>query len=55
MQLTEEKFKEFEQIWHEENPGKEVSRDQLFEAANKLLRVVNLIYGSDDTEGMELQ
>lgn len=54
MLLTDPEFNKFERIWLEENPGVEVSREELLEAANKLLRVVSLIYGPDDIEGMGL-
>lgn len=54
MLITDPEFNKFEQIWRKENPGAKVSREELLNAANKLLRVVSLIYGPDDIEGMGL-
>lgn len=52
MELSEKELDQFEKIWREENPGKGVSREELRQAAIKLLRVVTVVYGLDDLEGM---
>jgi hypothetical protein len=44
MQLPKEALQEFEKIWKEENPGKEISESELIEMATHVIELVDLFY-----------
>ena len=48
MKITEKAYKQFEKIWILRNPGKQVNRVLLHQAAERLLDAVNHIYKSTD-------
>lgn len=41
---NKEALKEFEKLWREENPNKDITPEQLLEMATRVMRAVELIY-----------
>ncbi len=44
MQLSDEAINDFEKLWKEDHPGKEISRQDLIEIATRIMRAVHLVY-----------
>jgi hypothetical protein len=44
MQLNKQALEEFKTLWQQDHPGEEISDDELFVIANRVLTAVELIY-----------
>lgn len=44
MRITEQALSEFEALWREENPDKQIGKQELLDMATRLLHVVEIIY-----------
>lgn len=44
MRLTDEALEEFASLLRQDQPGKEIPREELLDAATRVMRVVELIY-----------
>jgi len=51
MQISEQALKEFEEIWRQDNPDKEITKEQLAEIAQRVLSAVKLIFASSAEHG----
>lgn len=55
MEISEQKLKEFETMFKQDNPGLEINREQLLALAQKTLSAVALVYGDpNDSEDLPL-
>lgn len=44
MRITDEALQEFEVLWRQDNPGKEISREELADMATRVALAVELTY-----------
>ncbi len=53
MKISEEALKELAEIWHQENPDKEMDWTELIEMGQRILNTAEIIFQAEPTNKME--